>query len=97
MQYEYDPNKSASNKEKHGIDFEEAQALWRDRFALTVPARFQGEERFGLIGNLSGTMWTAIFTLRGEIVRLISCRPSRKSEVAFYEQAKQKHNQRRRV
>ncbi len=97
MQYEYDPNKSASNKEKHGIDFDEAQTLWRDRFALAIPAKFQGEERFGLIGKIAGTMWTAIFTMRGEITRLISCRPSRKSEVAFYEKTKQKHNQRRRV
>lgn len=28
MQYEYGPEKSAANKAKHGIDFEEAQALW---------------------------------------------------------------------
>lgn len=30
MQFEYDPNKSKSNKEKHGIDFDEAQALWEN-------------------------------------------------------------------
>lgn len=30
MHFEYDQQKSASNKEKHGIDFEEAQALWDD-------------------------------------------------------------------
>jgi uncharacterized DUF497 family protein len=28
MKFEYDPGKSAENKRKHGIDFEEAQALW---------------------------------------------------------------------
>ncbi len=31
MRYEYDPNKSHANKIKHGIDFEEAQALWLDK------------------------------------------------------------------
>ncbi len=29
MGFEYDPNKSAENKRKHGIDFEEAQELGR--------------------------------------------------------------------
>ena len=28
MGFEYDPEKSAENKCKHGVDFEEAQALW---------------------------------------------------------------------
>ena len=31
MQFEYDPNKSKSNKEKHGIDFDEAQELWNGK------------------------------------------------------------------
>lgn len=30
MEFEYDPGKSETNKKKHGIDFEEAQALWFD-------------------------------------------------------------------
>ena len=30
MNFEFDPEKSAGNKAKHGIDFEEAQALWKD-------------------------------------------------------------------
>lgn len=29
MKFEYDSDKSARNKIKHGIDFEEAQALWQ--------------------------------------------------------------------
>ena len=30
MEFEYDPVKSETNKKKHGIDFEEVQALWFD-------------------------------------------------------------------
>ena len=30
MRFEYDPDKSAANKAKHRLDFEEAQALWDD-------------------------------------------------------------------
>lgn len=29
--FEYDENKSVINKNKHGIDFEEAKALWCDK------------------------------------------------------------------
>jgi uncharacterized DUF497 family protein len=29
MKFEFDPKKSTSNKAKHGIDFVEAQALWK--------------------------------------------------------------------
>ena len=39
MEFEYDPDKSAENKRKHGIDFEEAQALWADSALLEIPAR----------------------------------------------------------
>ena len=37
MRFEYDPAKSAANKAKHGIDFAEAQELWRDDKALLRP------------------------------------------------------------
>ncbi|RKY52702.1 MAG: BrnT family toxin, partial [Candidatus Neomarinimicrobiota bacterium] len=30
MKFEYDIDKSRINKEKHGIDFIEAQSLWED-------------------------------------------------------------------
>ncbi|MDR1264278.1 MAG: BrnT family toxin [Propionibacteriaceae bacterium] len=30
LRFEWDPAKSASNKLKHGVDFEEANAMWRD-------------------------------------------------------------------
>jgi len=39
MDFEYDPDKSRANKAKHGIDFEEAQALWDDPDLLEIPAR----------------------------------------------------------
>lgn len=85
MQYEYDPNKSAANKEKHGIDFEEAKALWDDDDALTVQVKRPGEERYIVIGNISGVHWIAVIAFRGEAVRIISVRRARKEEVALYE------------
>ena len=30
MEFEFDPAKSESNLEKHGVDFVQAQQLWQD-------------------------------------------------------------------
>ena len=85
MEFEFDPKKSEGNKRKHGIDFVEAQALWEDIDRLQVPARTQGEPRFMLIGMIGGKHWSAIFTPRGEKIRIISVRRSRTEEVHAYE------------
>ena len=37
MKFEYDPAKSAANKAKHGLDFEEAKALWKDENPCCAP------------------------------------------------------------
>ena len=39
MDFEFDPEKSAANRTKHGIDFNDAQALWDDPWLLEAPAR----------------------------------------------------------
>ena len=39
MNFEFDPLKSDANLRKHGIDFLEAQALWRDPALVEIPAR----------------------------------------------------------
>ena len=84
--FEFDENKSASNKQKHGIDFVEAQALWGDENGVIFDANSADEKRYALVSKLSDKMWVTIFTMRGEKVRLISVRRARKEEVRFYEQ-----------
>ena len=86
MKFEYDANKSESNKIKHGIDFEESQVIWDDPDRLRVPANTQGEPRFLLIGKIKNKHWSAVFTMRGESVRIISVRRSRRNEVDKYEE-----------
>ena len=86
MKFDFDPEKSAANKIKHGIDFVEAQALWDDPDRLEVPARTQGELRLMLIGRIGEKHWSAIYTMRGDKVRIISVRRSRTLEVQRYEE-----------
>jgi uncharacterized protein len=85
MGFENDPDKSADNKRKHGIDFEEAQQLWADARLVEVPARTTDEPRWLLIGRIDEKHWSAIITRRGDNIRLISVRRSRDEEVEIYE------------
>ena len=85
MEFEFDEAKSRTNKEKHGIDFVEAQVLWLDEMFVEVPARTEDEERFVVVGTIWGKHWTAITTYRGERVRIISVRRARVEEVEIYE------------
>ena len=85
MGFEYDPDKSAENKRKHGIDFEAAQSLWADSGLVEIPARTTDEPRWLLIGKIDEKHWSAVIARRGEYIRLISVRRSRDEEVDIYE------------
>jgi uncharacterized DUF497 family protein len=87
MDFEFDPSKSAANRAKHGISFDDAAALFADDRLLVVPARTVDEERFLAIGLLEGRHWSAIFTRRRGRIRLISVRRARNEEVNAYESA----------
>ncbi len=83
--FEFDERKSRSNFDKHGIDFIQAQALWKDPDLLEIPARTVGEPRFLVIGRIAEKHWSAVITYREGRVRLISVRRSRTEEVRLYE------------
>lgn len=85
MKFEFDPVKSTSNKAKHGINFVEAQVLWKDENLLALPLRFEDERRIAYIGCMNGKHWTAIASCRGNVIRIISVRRARDNEVKWYE------------
>ena len=84
MRFEYDPDKSAANHQKNGIDFEQAQDLWDDPGLLEIPARGLDEPRFLVIGSLNARHWSAVITYRNRSIRLISVRRSRPDEIDLY-------------
>ncbi len=84
MKFEFDPAKSAANKAKHGIDFVDAQALWKVE-AFETDAHSEIEARVQRIAKLGEAVWTAYYTMRGDRVRLISVRRARSEEKASYE------------
>ena len=83
--FEFDPDKSAANLAKHGIDFEAAQALWDDDLRLVVDTRFLSERRELVVGRIRQRLWTAVVTMRGDAIRIISVRRARNDEVRRYE------------
>ncbi len=85
MMFEFDLKKSEANKQKHGLDFNEAQALWDDPDLIEIPVQTIDEPRYLVIGMISGKHWSGVITYRGEKIRIISVRRSRKEEVEIYE------------
>lgn len=84
MVFEWDNEKSHSNQTKHGIDFDTAKALWEDGNRVEIHSSYPLENRRILIAKLDKKLWTAIFTLRGSALRIISVRPARKQEANLY-------------
>lgn len=85
MKYEYNENKSFSNKQKHGIDFEEAKDLWNDDRLLEIKTSFSTEERYINIGKIGTKFYTIVTTYRKDKIRIISARRSRPKEIEIYE------------
>lgn len=85
MEFEFDPDKSEINKAKHGLDFEEAQALWDDPDCIGFPALSEDEDRFALLAQWDDKLWVAFYTRRGDKIRIISVRRARTNERKLYE------------
>ena len=83
--FEFDPEKSNTNQNKHGIDFIDAQKLWNDPDLLQIPAKNVDEPRYLIIGRIGDKHWSAVITYRGDVIRIISVRRSRDLEVDIYE------------
>jgi uncharacterized DUF497 family protein len=84
MAFEFDSEKSAANKAKHGIDFIDAQQIWNDADRLEITARSLDEPRYQVIGRIGEKTWSAFITYRNEKIRLISVRRARPEEEARY-------------
>ncbi|MBC2741628.1 MAG: BrnT family toxin [Desulfosarcina sp.] len=85
MNFEFDLQKSDSNRRKHGIGFSAARLLWADPDRIQIPAKEVDEPRFMVIGKIEEKHWSAIITYRDEKIRIISVRRSRDEEIEIYE------------
>ncbi len=74
MHFEWDENKNAQNRQKHGISFEEAQEIFNGIILTSIDDRFDYEEiREISIGAIQGVIIvTVAHTDRSGIIRIIS-------------------------
>jgi uncharacterized protein len=84
---EWNEEKAASNRRKHGIDFDDAIGIF---FGTSLLRRsdHNTEERWLAIGEMEGRVVTVVFTWRGDALRIISARRARKNEKRAYHQEK---------
>jgi uncharacterized DUF497 family protein len=87
VEFEWDEYKAQSNVEKHGVTFEEAAEVFFDPFYQGGDASVNNEEREFIIGySLSQHLLLVVYTERGERTRLISARPTTRTERKLYEE-----------
>ena len=88
MDTSWDPAKARTNLAKHGIAFEDAEAVLTDPAGLTrEDPDAHGERRFVTVGaGALGRVVTVVYTYRGDRVRLISARPATRKETDHYAQ-----------
>lgn len=84
MEFEWDAKKSEANRAKHGIDFETAKEIWQDENRVEIRAPHPIEDRSIIIGKARNKLWTAVYTIRGGAIRLISVRRTRRKEARLY-------------
>ncbi len=79
LSFEWHPNEAAGKAVKHGVSFEEAQAVFFDEHALVIPDpdHSQQEERFIIMGHgIQSRMLVVVHCFRqeGSTIRIISAR-----------------------
>jgi uncharacterized DUF497 family protein len=80
MGFEWDEAKRQGNLDKHGLDFRLARRLFDGRPIVTTRSSYREEDRFLTTGAIDDLFVTAVWTRRGEAIRLISLRRARDAE-----------------
>ena len=86
MRYSYDPNKRASNRKKHGLDFEDTRDVIESGQTVTFEDnRFDyGEQRYITLGMLGSKVVVVATAETGDEVRVISMRWATNDEQDIY-------------
>ncbi|GAW85664.1 conserved hypothetical protein [Bathymodiolus platifrons methanotrophic gill symbiont] len=85
MKIEYDPIKSENNRLERGLSFELAAEFELDTAIIRIDIRQQyGEPRFNALGFILDRLYHLTFTIRADVIRVISFRKANKREVNYY-------------
>lgn len=89
LQFEWDEQKNAANRRKHGVSFEEAMSVFSDERALLIddPEHSDEEDRFILLGisnNLRMLVVCHCYRATDDLIRIISARKATRGEQRQY-------------
>ena len=85
MEIEFDPAKDERNIAEHGLSFVNFAGFDEEPVVVTDERFDCGEERYRAFGRIGGKGHCVVFTLRGEVMRLISFRRAHEKEMSRYE------------
>ena len=93
IQFDWDKNKAALNKKRHGVSFEEAATVFYDENAIEFydPDHSESEDRFIMLGmSIKLRVLVVCHCVRksGSIIRIISARKATKQETVKYREEK---------
>lgn len=81
MEFGWDEGKHKRNVRSRGIGFDVAARIFEGRTVEWLDDRFDyGERRIRAIGEADGGLLTVVYTLRGEVRRIISARRANRKE-----------------
>ena len=91
MRFEWDEAKNRANIRKHGLDFADAEAMFRGLLLAEADTREDyGERRWAGLGQIGGRTVKIVFAERDpETIRIISLRKATKHERKEYEKTLQ--------
>lgn len=89
LRFEWDERKNKTNRQKHGVSFEEAQTAFADERGLLIddPEHSEAEDRFVLLGMSSALRVLVVchcYRTGGDAIRIISARRADRQEQADY-------------
>ena len=86
FRFEWDEEKDAINKMKHGVSFNSAKMVFHDPMRVDIYDQEHSlfEDRWNTIGLHSCDILSVIYTMRKGIIRIISARKAGKKEEEAY-------------
>ena len=82
--FEWDEDKRVLTLERRGLDFLDAAEVFTGEH-LVLPARSEIEQRKIAVGPVNGVAIAVVFTMRGDIIRIITARRARRNEREAYD------------
>ena len=85
MKFEWDEAKHEANQKKHRIDFKTASKVFLDPYVIEFDEHdVSGELRHNAIGPVDSRMLFVTYTMRGDVIRIISARGAEPHEKRKY-------------